>query len=356
MLPASDARPEYNVAGAAAAASCAAAHRRAQGSGPREAIEVLGVFLDFETMAAADLDLDAFQSALPEWRIYEATEPREVRERIQGAGVVVVNKVVLDAACLRAAPALRLVCIAATGTNNVDLAAARAAGITVCNVRGYSTASVSQHAFALILALATRLLDYDAAVRAGRWQRSRQFCFLDYPITELAGRTLGVVGYGELGRAVARLGEAFGMRIVIAQRPGGAPQPGRVPLEDLLPQVDVLSLHCPLTEHTRGLIDREALARMQPHAILINTARGGIVDEPALAAALREGRIGGAGVDVLSTEPPREGNPLLAGDIPNLIVTPHSAWGSHAARQRVIDEVVRLIEAFLAGRPDNVVA
>ncbi|NIV75669.1 MAG: 2-hydroxyacid dehydrogenase [Gammaproteobacteria bacterium] len=317
---------------------------------------MLGVFLDFETMAAADLDLGAFESALPEWRLHEATAADEVRARIQGATVVVVNKVVLDAACLQNAPDLRLVCIAATGTNNVDLAAARAAGVTVCNVRGYSTASVSQHTFALILALATRLIDYDAAVRAGRWQRSRQFCFLDYPITELAGRTLGIVGYGELGRAVARLGEAFGMRILLAERPGGPAQPGRLPLEELLPQVDVLSLHCPLTEHTRGLIGREALARMPSHAVLINTARGGIVDESALAAALREGRIGGAGVDVLSTEPPREGNPLLEEDIPNLIVTPHSAWGSHAARQRVIDEVVRLIERFLAGRPDNIVA
>lgn len=314
-----------------------------------------GVFLDLETMAPADLDLEALASALPEWRMYEATAPAQVRERIQGATVVVVNKVVLDADALGSARELRLVCVAATGTNNIDLEAAHDAGVTVCNVRGYGTASVSQHALALMLALATRLVDYHAAVRAGRWQHSRQFCFLDYPITELAGRALGIVGYGELGRAVAGLAQALGMDVRIAQRPGGAAQPQRAPLRELLPALDVLTLHCPLTEDTRGLIGSDELDLMKPSAILINTARGGIVDENALARALREGRIGGAGVDVLSVEPPRQGNPLLSADIPNLIVTPHSAWGSRDARQRIVNELVTLIGSFLAGKPYNVV-
>jgi len=264
----------------------------------------------------------------------------------------------LDAATLAQAPELKLICVAATGTNNVDLAAAKERGITVCNVRAYGTAAVVQHVFSLITALSNNLLAYTAAVREGRWQRSEQFCLMDYPIRELAGRVMGIVGYGELGQAVARLAEAFGMQVLVAARIGAEAdgQPGRVPLDELLGRVDVLSLHCPLTEQTRGMIGAAELAHMKADALLINTARGGLVDEPALAEALREGRLGGAGFDVLTVEPPRQGNPLLAADLPNLILTPHMAWASRESRQRLLDQVADNIQAYRQGRPQNVVA
>lgn len=263
------------------------------------------------------------------------------------------NKVALDRAVLTSAPSLRLICIAATGTNHVDLNAAREQGIAVANVVRYATPAVVQHVFALILALTTRLPEYQRAVASGTWQQQERFCLMDYPIRELAGRTLGILGYGELGQAVARVAEAFGMQVLVAQRPGGKAREGRVALDQLLPQVDVLSLHCPLTDTTRGLIGARELELMRHDALLINTARGGIVDESALAEALRRGTIGGAGVDVLSTEPPREGNPLLPPDIPNLIVTPHIAWASREARQRVVEEIATNIEAFMAGIARN---
>ncbi len=311
------------------------------------------VFLDLDTIDRSDLDLSGLHRAFPEWRLYGATAPGEVPERLRGAALAVSNKVVLDRAAL-ATPGLRLVCVAATGANNLDLAAARERGIAVSNVTGYATAAVLQHVFALILALTTRLPGYQQLIRAGAWQHSTQFCLLDLPIREISGRTMGIVGYGELGRAVARMAEAFGMRVLIAQRPGD-PQghPERLPLTELLPRVDVLSLHCPLADNTRDLIGERELALMREDALLINTARGGIVDEGALARALRDGRIGGAGIDVLRQEPPAEGNPLLAPDLPNLIVTPHIAWASRESRQRLLDEVAENIRAFTAGRPRN---
>ncbi|WP_207061923.1 2-hydroxyacid dehydrogenase [Motiliproteus sp. SC1-56] len=315
------------------------------------------VFLDAASLDFDDLDMGPLRNVASPWVRYEATEPDEVLERVRDAQVIISNKVVLDADTLAACPALQLICVAATGTNNVDLQAARNQGIRVSNCQAYGTAAVAQHVLGLMLALATRLLDYERAVRAGAWQKSPRFCLLDYPIMELAGKTLGIVGYGELGRAVARLGEALGMRVLVAQRPGTeSPAQGRLPLAELLAQVDVLSLHTPLTEATRDLIGAEELARMRPGALLINAARGGIVDEQALAEALRSGHLGGAGVDVLSQEPPREGNPLLAGDVPNLIVTPHSAWGSLEARQRIVDQLAENIAAFVAGSPQRVVA
>jgi glycerate dehydrogenase len=317
----------------------------------------LGVLLDRDTIdAGGDIDFAVLESIFSQWRAHDYTLSDDVVERIDGASVIISNKVMLDENALRSVPGLKLVCIAATGTNNVDLEAAKALGIPVCNVRGYATPTVSQHALALILALSTRLIDYHQAVRSGRWQQARQFCLLDYPIRELAGKTLGIVGYGELGQAVARLGEALGMKLLIAQRPGGSAQPGRTPLDELLPQVDVLSLHCPLTPETQNLIGAPEFALMKRDAILINTARGGIVDEQALADALRQGRIGGAGIDVLTVEPPVNGNVLLDPDIPNLIVTPHSAWASRETRQRLVDELVTNIYAFLQGSVRNPVA
>ena len=275
---------------------------------------------------------------------------------MRDAEVVISNKVVLDRSVLASAPRLRLICVAATGTNNVDLQAAAELGISVCNVTGYATPSVVQHVFALILSLNRHVIEYDAAVRAGAWARSEHFCLLDFPIRELAGRRLGIIGYGTLGKAVAEVAPAFGLEVLIGDHRGAAPRPGRTEFNELLRRADIITLHCPLTDDTRGLIGAEELAMMKTDALLINAARGGIVDEPALARALRAGEIGGAGVDVLTSEPPSEGNPLLAGDIPNLIVTPHVAWASRESRQRLVDELVENIRSFLNDRPRNLVA
>lgn len=315
-----------------------------------------GVFLDRGSLDLGDLDLAPLLDALPALHCHPATAATETAARVRAAEIVISNKVVLDAAVLAAAPALKLICVAATGTNNVDLGAARARGITVCNCRGYGTPSVAQHTLTLMLALATRLPDYQRAVATGRWQQATQFCLLDFPIRELAGKTLGIIGQGELGGAVAQLAEALGMRVLRAARPGQPSAGGRVALAELLPQVDVLSLHCPLTAETRNLIGAAELALMKPDALLINTARGGLVDEAALAAALRAGRLGGAAFDVLTEEPPVHGNPLLAPDLPNLIVTPHNAWGSRESRQRMVGQLAENIRAFVAGRPVRVVA
>ena len=315
-----------------------------------------GCILDAESLGPG-LDFASLRGAVARWDWHDRTDHADAPARIGDAEIVVTNKVRVGEEAFAAAPALRLVCVAATGVNNVDLEAADRHGVTVCNATGYGTPSVVQHTLALMLALATRLEDYHGAVRAGRWAESPHFCLLDYPITELAGRTLGIVGHGTLGQGVAAVAGALGMEVAVAARPGSTTVPdGRMALADLLPRVDVLSLHCPLTPETHGLIGAGELARMKPTAFLLNTARGGIVDEPALADALRAGTIAGAGVDVLTVEPPRDGNPLLADDIPNLVLTPHSAWGSHAARQRLVDQVAGTIERFAEGAPRNVVA
>jgi len=317
---------------------------------------MVGVFLDEASLGRGDLDYGPLREALSPWRCYPATAPHEVAQRIADAEVVISNKVVLDEGNLASARRLRLICVAATGTDNVDLAAAARRAIVVCNVRGYATPSVTQHVFALMLALMRSLPDYQRAVAAGRWQQSGHFCLLDFPIVELTGKVLGIVGYGELGRAVAQLARAFGMEVLIAARPGsGAVPAGRLALEALLPQVDVLTLHCPLAGNTRGLIGSRELALMKAGAIFINTARGGLVDEQALAAALQAGHLGGAGVDVLSIEPPLGDHPLLTGDIPRLIVTPHIAWASREARQRLVAQMAQNIRAWRSGRPRNVV-
>lgn len=320
------------------------------------------VLLDRGSLDTGDLDDSALAAACGPWRFHPATAPADTARRVAEAEVVVTNKVVIEAVQMDAAPALRLVCIAATGTNNVDLDAARARGIAVTNVTGYATPAVVQHVFALLLDWAVGLRARLAAVHAGAWSASPHFCLLpdtaagEAPIRELAGLRLGIVGHGELGRAVAQTAAAFGMRVLVAQRPGTErhpPPPGRLALPRLLPQVDVLSLHCPLAENTRNLIGAPEMAAMRPGALLINTARGGLVDEAALAAALRSGRLGAAALDTLSREPPPADHPLLAPDIPNLAITPHVAWASAAARQRLIDEVAANIRAFAAGERRN---
>ena len=315
-----------------------------------------GVFLDTDTLGPDELDFTAFDDMLS-WTLHPQTRPDQRVSRLDGAQVVVTNKVVLDAATLKVCPSLKLICICATGTNNVDLDAAAAQGITVCNVTGYARASVAQHTMALLLSLAARLVPYHEDVRSGRWSQAPQFCLLDHPMTELAGKTFGVIGYGDLGREAARLAEAFGMTVQIAESfQAQGNQSGRVPMASLLPAADVISLHCPLTPQTDKLVDAAFLSQMKPGALLLNTARGGLIDELALADALRSGQLGGAGLDVLSSEPPAADHPLLADGIPNLLITPHNAWGTRESRQRVLDGVVGNIRQWQAGSPINVVS
>jgi glycerate dehydrogenase len=314
-----------------------------------------GVFLDLDTIDRGDLDLEPISSVLDRWTPYPKTASEDVRQRIKGAEIVISNKAVLDSNDLQSAAALKLVCIAATGTNNVDLEAARRCNITVCNVTAYATASVVEHVFSQLLVLARRLDEYHAAVDQGRWQHSSEFCLLDYPMRELAGMTLGIIGYGELGQAVAAAGRAFGMHILVAERSGKPPRPGRTPLDEVLKTADAISLHCPLNRETRNLIGSRELGLMRRDAILVNTARGGIVDEQALLHSLQTGGIGAAAVDVLSEEPPQHGNPLLGTGLPNLLVTPHIAWASVKSRQRLINQLAENITAWQAGKPRNVI-
>ena len=315
------------------------------------------VFLDYGTVSFDDdLDPRALLEALPGLEIRGHTPQGEVAARVAGCEVVLVNKLRITREVIEATPSLRLVALAATGTNNVDLAAAAERGIAVCNLRDYCTASVVQHVFGVLLTMTHKLREYDALVRAGAWQRGEQFCLLDYPIRELMGRNLGILGYGTLGKGVAQVARAFGMQVLIANRPGGKREAGRVDLHELLPRVDVLSLHCPLSPATQGVIGAPQLALMKRDAVLVNTARGALVDSAALADALRAGRLGGAAIDVLPQEPPVDGNPLLAGDIPNLIVTPHIAWAARESRQRCIDEMAANVQAFRRGERRNRVA
>ncbi|MBS64039.1 2-hydroxyacid dehydrogenase [Salinisphaera sp.] len=312
-----------------------------------------GCFLDVGSMGDG-LDWDALTGAVDDWQCHHNTTREQVAERVAGADIVVTNKVVLDADTLENADKLKLVCVAATGFNNVDVDAAARCGIAVVNVTGYATPAVSQHVLALMLAHATRWASYDTAVKRGDWAASEFFCLLDYPIEELAGQTLGLIGHGELGQAVGRLAEAFGMSVLVGERPGATSiRDGRVAVDELLERSDMISLHCPLTDDTRHLIDADALARMKNTAFLVNTARGAIVDSAALIAALKDGEIGGAALDVLDQEPPPADHPLLDPAIPNLIVTPHSAWGSRGARQRMLEGVTANIQAFLDGEIRN---
>ena len=314
------------------------------------------VFLDHTSLDLGDLDLSPLRDCLGDLQLYADTTPENLIERLQGASVVISNKILLNAETLATCPQLKLILVAATGTNNVDLEAARARGIVVANCQGYGTPSVAQHTLTLLLALATRLLDYQNAVSAGQWQTAKQFCLLDFPIVELEGKTLGLLGHGELGSAVAKLAEAFGMRVLVGQIPGRPARADRLPLDELLPQVDALTFHCPLNEHTRNFIGARELAMLKPGAFVVNTARGGIIDEQALVDALRSGHLGGAATDVLSVEPPRNGNPLLAEDIPRLIITPHSAWGSREARQRIVGQLTENAQAFFNGTALRVVS
>lgn len=307
------------------------------------------VILDLESLE--DLDLSSIKAEFEQLDVYMATAPEHVAERIADCDVVITNKVKIGRELICSASTLKLICVVATGTNNIDLEAARSQGVVVCNCVAYGVDSVAQHVMSLILALHTNVIQYDRAVKAGDWGKASQFCMLSFPIRELAGRTLGIYGYGNLGSAVGRLAEAFGMKVVIAQRAGAEKREGRLPLSELLAQADVISLHCPLTEETKDLIDADAFEQMKPGSMLINAARGGVVNEDALADALRCGKLAGAATDVLTEEPPVNGNVLLSEDIPNLIITPHSAWGSREARQRIVDQTLENIQSFKSGTP-----
>jgi glycerate dehydrogenase len=306
------------------------------------------VFLDYDTVSNGDLDLARLREASGELILYDSSDTKNA-ERIHDADVVLLNKLDLTRELLSGAPRLKLVALAATGTNNVDLSAARELGIAVCNVRAYCTASVVQHVWGLILSLTQHVYEFSRLTQDGSWARDEAGAVLSHPIRELQGRVFGVVGWGELGRGAARIAEAFRMQIKIANRSGSAPQPGRVPLDELLATADILSLHCPLNDATRGLIGARELELMKPDALLINTARGALIDGAALAAALKAGRLGGAGIDVLPQEPPQPGEPLLNGQIPNLLVTPHVAWAAREARQRCLDEMAANVRDFRSG-------
>ena len=312
------------------------------------------VFLDESTITLDnDIDFSVFRQ-LGDYVGFPHSTEEEIIERAAGAEVVIPNKARITSRVIESLDSIRLVAEIATGYDNVDLSAARENNVTVCNVPGYAENTVPQHTFALILNLATKAHLYHADVMAGEWALTDSFNLLNYPTFELRDLTLGIIGFGTIGRGVARIGEGFGMRVLAHDiaRISGADYPN-TDLETILREADVLTVHAPLTEQTRNLIGAEALSKMKPTAIVVNTARGGIVNEEALAAALNSGRIAGAGFDVLTSEPPTEGNVLLTAR--NVIITPHCAWSTREARQRLVDETAENIRTFVEGRPRNVI-
>lgn len=295
-------------------------------------------------------------SFVNEWIDYPMTDKAEVVERLKDATIAITNKVKIGRDEIDQLPKLRLIQVSATGTDCVDVNYCREKGISVANVRKYATSSVPEHVFTLLLALRRNLFAYRNDVKIGSWQKADTFCLLDHPIKDLNNSTLGIIGYGVLGKAVENLALAFGMKVLIAEHKGIEPaREGRVTFEELLSTSDVVTLHCPLTDKTRGLFSENEFRRMKNSALLINCGRGGLVDENALVEAVKNGEIAGAGVDVLSNEPPQNGNPLLEVNLPNLIITPHNAWASLEAMQVLADQVIDNLEAFINGSPQNLV-
>ena len=318
------------------------------------------VFLDFDTLGPTDIDISPLTEQLPGLELFPETDPDKVPERLSDAEVVIVNKVNLDRDTLRNADRLRLICLAATGTDNVALTTSSEMGIAVCNIRNYCTPSVIQHVFALILALTNHLREYDNLRREKAWSSRSQFCLLDFSIRELHGKTLGIVGLGSLGRGVAAAARAFGLHVIAVRRPTDSqnmypnePDIERVKFDSLLENSDIVSLHCPLNTETENLINLDALRRMRPDALLINTARGGLIDSDALVNALQSNTIAGAGIDVLRQEPPVDPDPIFDVQLPNLIVTPHIAWAARESRQRAVDEIAANVASFKKGGKRN---
>jgi len=307
------------------------------------------VFLDRESVGA-NVRKPNFPHSYKE---YESTwTPEEIVDRLKDASIAIINKVPMRAEVLKQLPKLKLIAVAATGTDVVDKAYCKEHGITVVNIRNYAFNTVPEHVIALMFALRRNLFAYVADVHAGRWGKVDQFCFFDHPIRDIAGSNMGVVGFGAIGKAVAKRAECLGMKVLPYDI---VDVPGRVDFDTILRESDIITLHMPLTPETKNMIGAAEFKKMKPTAILINTARGGLVDEAALADALRNGTIAGAGFDVLTKEPPKEGNILLDPAIPNLIVTPHVAWASREAMQILADQLIDNIEAFVGGKPQNVV-
>jgi glycerate dehydrogenase len=314
-----------------------------------------GVILDCDSLGPDSLDLSPLHNLPISWTIYPDCLDQQVAERIVDADIVLTNKAVISALAIAQAPRLKLIAVMATGTNQVDLETATEREIVVSNAIGYGTGSVVQHCWSLILALTTKLESYHQAAVGGRWQQSRFFCSMDFPVRELCGKVLGIIGAGELGLGVAKIAEAFGMQVIYAGLPGRAHNSAieRVAFDAFLARADIISIHCPLTADTRDLIGEAQFALMQSSTLVINSARGGIVNEAALKQALCNGDIAGAATDVLTVEPPVDGNLLLDPSIPNLIVTPHSAWVAQEARQRLIVQLADNIGGYLDGKPRN---
>ena len=313
------------------------------------------VVLDGHTLNPGDLSWNKLR-ALGQVSVYEYSTPEEIPERADEADIILVNKAVIDKAQLARLPALKCICVTATGYNNVDVEQAGKRNIPVCNAVGYGTGSVAQHVFALLLELTNKVQAHHESVLAGQWERSRDFCYTLTPIPELDGRVMGIYGFGRIGQRVAAIAQAFGMEVFATHKhPERDARPGVsfVPLETLFEKSDVVSLHAPLTEENEGIVNAALLSRMKPTAYLINTGRGGLIDEPALKLALQSARLAGAALDVLSEEPPRNGSVLF--DAPNCLVTPHIAWATREARQRLLDISVENVRAFLRGEPGNVV-
>lgn len=312
------------------------------------------VVLDGYTLNPGDLSWEPLRQ-LGACELHDRSAPGEVVARLHGAAATVTNKVPLGRETLRQLPELKHIAVSATGFNIVDIVAAREQGISVSNVPAYGTASVAQMTFALLLELTNRAGHHAETVRAGRWAQSPDFCYADFPLVELSGKSLGIIGYGRIGQEVGKIGQAFGMKILTLERPGKTPQPeiGYLPLEELLRQSDVVSLHCPLTAETKGLINRERLGLMKPSAYLLNTSRGPLIVEQDLAEALHSKKIAGAGLDVLSVEPPPAEHPLY--EAPNCLITPHISWATREARARLMDILVENLRAWQRGVPRNIV-
>lgn len=314
------------------------------------------VFLDRDTISSQTvLRTPGFAHTL---ETHDRTSPEQAAQRIADADIVIVNKVRLGAAEIAAAPRLKMIALAATGSDNVDLAACEERGIVVSNIRGYAVRTVPEHVFALMFALQRSILPYRQSVHAGRWQEAAQFCYFDYPIRDLAGANLGIVGAGSLGQAVAQIGRALGMNVRFAAHKGRSDMGALyTPFETILAESDVITLHCPLNAHTYHLLGEAEFAQMKRKPLIINTARGALIDDHALTKALRSGQISGAGLDVTVPEPPPADHPLMQLlDLPNFILTPHVAWASAEAAQTLADQLIDNVEAFVAGRPRNVLA